>query len=144
MGISRPSDLRPSPATTPYHKKVTSVSFHCDKTRAGRSVRGPGPKWWGGVCKRCARPCNNRILADFLGRAPTSWANSPILGNALVTLCGMVWLRVAVTATHHPPFTGRGPAAISPARCLATICNFGSDFVIKVQTAFLMQGLQGH
>ena len=27
MGISRPSDLRPPPAITSYHKKVTSISF---------------------------------------------------------------------------------------------------------------------
>ena len=29
-----------------------------------------------------------------------------------VTFCGMVWLRVAVTATHHPPL--RAGTAVNP------------------------------
>jgi hypothetical protein len=34
-GIGRPIDLKPPPATPPYHNKVTSVSTRREKTRAG-------------------------------------------------------------------------------------------------------------
>jgi len=45
-GESRhPSDLSPSPATTSYHTKVTSVSTRGGKD-AGRGLRNPTRKWW--------------------------------------------------------------------------------------------------
>jgi hypothetical protein len=69
-GRSLPSDLRPSPAKTSYHRKVTSVSLR-RRTNAGRGTytRLPRPcKWWGGLHPLApfARPGNNQISSTHI------------------------------------------------------------------------------
>src|SRR5215211_9070411 len=55
-----PTDLRPPPATRPYHRKVTSVAIRRqsvvkDAGRGCRCVPAPARKWWGGTARN--RPC---------------------------------------------------------------------------------------
>jgi hypothetical protein len=60
VGGKYPTDLRPPPATTPYHKKVTTVSFRRKRCGPGKGRITPARKWWAGftpLTLLSARPC---------------------------------------------------------------------------------------
>jgi hypothetical protein len=84
---SSPTDLRPSPATPPYHKKATNVAIHDE--RPGHPEGGPGPVGQPGGASQKACECRlPRAPVDTPGLFTEKGGFAAVAGVWLLVLAG--------------------------------------------------------